>query len=231
MAKQPVLTPDEEIALARRVRAGDKAARNELVERNAPYVNRLMGHYAYLCKDDDLRQQMFLGLLEAADVYDPDTFHTKFLTIAQHYVKKYVRLYLSHRNLIFVPPNMRKPAQADGKRTGRAKARYDMMVTAAECAQHRPLYLGAYPHDADEIVGAEPEQEPGPSTSDEVLAALAKLSPLEEAIVCGRFGIGCSRETTKSLAQRFDLHPQKLTRIRDAAMRKLHGLLGDRRAG
>jgi len=224
VAKLPNLTADEEQTLGRRIRAGDAAARDELVQRNGGYVRRTAQRYAYICNEEDLTQEMFLGLLEAADRYDPDR-GCKFLTIASHYVKKYALDYLSQRGMVFVPPWIRASAPRTAHSTQRAKARYDQAAAAAEVAKRKPLYLGAYPRNGDEIVGAEPELRAGSSRHDEVHAALGQLSPFEESVICARYGIGCKRETTKTLAKRFDVHPQKVVRTRYRALRKLHRLL------
>jgi RNA polymerase primary sigma factor len=224
VAKLPNLTADEEQALGRRIQAGDAAARNELVQRNYGYVRKAALRFAYCCDVEDMKQEMFLGLVEAAGKYDPDR-GCKFLTIASHYVKKYALSYLSQRNIVFVPTWIRTSQPRTVHSTRRAKARYDQAAAAAEIAKRAPLYLGAYPNDGDEILGAERESNPRASVHNEVHAALAQLSSFEESVVCSRFGIGCKRETTKVLAKRFDVHPQKIVRTRNRALRKLHGLL------
>ena len=113
MAMRPNLTAEEEQALGRLIRAGDVAVRQELVNRNTGYVNKTWSRFRYICRDEDLRQEMFLGLMEAAARYDPDR-GCKFLTIAQHYVKKYALLYLAQRNLVFVPVLKRKTEPRTG---------------------------------------------------------------------------------------------------------------------
>ena len=170
---------------------------------------------------------MFLGLLEATDKYNPD-LGFKFLTIAQHYVKKYALLYLAKRNIVFVPPWIRKSEAHQGSRShksARAKSRFNGAATAAECARRRPIYLGSYPCNGEELVGAEREQENRSGENPELMKAIAKLSPLEAEVIRGRFGIGCRKESGKSIAARCEIHPQKIVNIRSAALKKLRGML------
>ena len=225
--KKPNLTAEEEQALGRLIRAGDVAARHELVNRNTGYVNKTWSRFAYICHDEDLRQEMFLGLMEAAVRFDPDRGY-KFLTIAQHYVKKYALTYLHKRNIVFVPPWIRKPESRKGSRShksAQAKARFDEAATAAECALRRPIYLGSYPFNGEELVGAEREQENRSDEHLELLKAIQQLSPLEAAVIRGRFGIGCRKESGKSIAARCEVHPQKIVNIRHNALRKLRSIL------
>ena len=73
-------------------------------------------------------------------------------------------------------------------------------------------------------MGAGPEPE---DTVDhtQLLAAIGQLLPLERAVICGRFGIGCRKQSGKAIAASHRLHPQKIVNIRSAALRKLRGML------
>ena len=226
MAMKSILTREEEQALGRMARAGDVAVRNELVERNQPYVNRFVRRYAMMCTTNDLkdmRQEAMIGLLEAAKRYDPDRFDCKFLTIASHYVKKQICIYLSERSLVHVPLYMHASHPVTKAKTGRSKARFDTAATAAEIAKRRPLYLGAYPQDGDEIIGAEPEHDS--LNFEQLESAIAKLPPLEREVIRGRFGVGSPKETGKAMAARFRCHPQKIVNIKHAAIAKLRHLM------
>jgi RNA polymerase sigma-B factor len=66
----PVDRTDE--ALVRRHLAGDAHAREELVRRLEPLVDRLARRYRGFPHRDDLRQVAFLGLAKAIDRFDPD---------------------------------------------------------------------------------------------------------------------------------------------------------------
>ena len=199
------------------------SARNELVTRNTGYVNLVANRYSNICADPDLRQQAYLGLLEAATVFDPERFTTRFLTIAHHYVKKYIMLYLSNRGLIRVPPVTQRTAR-------RATGELDDRARAAAMAMRKPVYLGAFPNDGDAILGVEPDNDSprapgGEHDCKRLLAAIDQLSSFEADVIKSGYGIGCKKEMIKATARRFNMHPQKIVRTRFGAIIKLRRLL------
>jgi RNA polymerase sigma factor (sigma-70 family) len=88
------LTADEERSLGRRIRAGDMAARAELVSRNAPlamYVATRMKPRG--CSREDMAQIGILGLYQAVDHFDPER-GVQFATYAVHWIHQAIRLEL-----------------------------------------------------------------------------------------------------------------------------------------
>lgn len=84
----PLLTADEEVALARRVQAGDMAARDELYQRNMRLVLKIASTYPQRGLDfDDLVQEGSIGLLRAIEKFDPDRGF-KFSTYATWWIKQ-----------------------------------------------------------------------------------------------------------------------------------------------
>jgi RNA polymerase sigma factor (sigma-70 family) len=66
-----ILTAAEEARLARRIEAGDAAARDEMIARNLPLVRSLAGAYADRgVAFDDLVQEGTVGLVRAVDKFD-----------------------------------------------------------------------------------------------------------------------------------------------------------------
>jgi RNA polymerase primary sigma factor len=85
---------DEERELATRARAGDRAARDELVRRNVPLVVAFVRKQALAgVSFDEVVQEGNLGLLRAAEKYDPDA-GTRFSTYAVWWIRAYVWKYL-----------------------------------------------------------------------------------------------------------------------------------------
>ena len=101
------LTAAEEVALGRRVRAGDLAARDELVQRNRFFALQFANSYRRRCRcrsQADLDQAALLGLIEGANAFDPDRHPgRKFITIARYYVQMEILAYLYSRPLIRIP--------------------------------------------------------------------------------------------------------------------------------
>lgn len=81
------LSEQEEAAICERIRNGDTDARRELVTPNLPfaaaYVKRFIGHGVDY---EDLRQLAAIGLMEAANKFDPDE-GASFRTFAVYHIK------------------------------------------------------------------------------------------------------------------------------------------------
>jgi RNA polymerase primary sigma factor len=106
VSKTPLLTPPQEMAVARLVRAGDPDAMQELVKRNLRFVisvakkyqNRGMGL-------SDLIGEGNLGLLTAARKFDPDQ-GVKFISYAVWWIRQSILAALArHGRTVRVPLN------------------------------------------------------------------------------------------------------------------------------
>jgi RNA polymerase primary sigma factor len=87
----PLLTAEEERQLAWRVQDGDPAARDHLVRANLRLVVSLARHYQGRGVDlPDLIAEGNLGLLRAAEAFDPD-MQTRFSTYAAYWVRQSLR--------------------------------------------------------------------------------------------------------------------------------------------
>ena len=105
ISRYPLLTPEQERALARRVRQGDMEARNEMVRANLRLVVSIAKGYvdrglSFL----DLIEEGNLGLLKAVERFNPDE-GCKFSTYASWWIKQTMR-----RALISKVKNVRVPA-------------------------------------------------------------------------------------------------------------------------
>ena len=83
-----LLTPEEEIALARRVQRGDLEARQRMVEANLRLVISIAKRYR--CRGlsfEDLVQEGIIGLMAAIMRFDPDKGY-RFSTYATHWIRQ-----------------------------------------------------------------------------------------------------------------------------------------------
>jgi len=100
-----LLSAAEETALAVRIQANDLDARNELIECNLKLVMSRVTWYARRSSadTDELFQEGCLGLLRAAEKYDP-TRGTRFSTFAVWWINQAIGRYLENAgNLVRVP--------------------------------------------------------------------------------------------------------------------------------
>lgn len=106
-ADLPRLTHEQEIQIGRRALAGNRAARNKLVEHNIRLAHKVAGYYVRrnpTVTKDDLIQAGVEGIIIAAQKYDPAK-GTRFSTYAMWYVQKYVRRHIeqTHSRTMTVP--------------------------------------------------------------------------------------------------------------------------------
>ncbi|HLT58767.1 MAG: sigma-70 family RNA polymerase sigma factor [Limnochordales bacterium] len=72
-----------DLALLARIRAGDGAAKEELVEKYIPMVKHIARHhYSSFLEFEDLMQEGLIGLLGAIEEYRPTEFNVKFSSFA-----------------------------------------------------------------------------------------------------------------------------------------------------
>jgi len=88
MTRARLLTASEEKSLARRVRSGDSAARTRLIEANMRLVvNIARSYHSNLIQFEDLVQEGAIGLMTAAERFDPEKGY-RFSTYATHWIKQ-----------------------------------------------------------------------------------------------------------------------------------------------
>ncbi|MDP3290299.1 MAG: sigma-70 family RNA polymerase sigma factor, partial [Methyloversatilis sp.] len=84
----PLLTPEEELALSRRVRQGDFEARQTMIERNLRLVVNIAKHYLNRGMPLlDLVEEGNLGLIHALEKFDPERGF-RFSTYATWWIRQ-----------------------------------------------------------------------------------------------------------------------------------------------
>src|SRR5580765_7802397 len=106
VSKTPLLKPHEEIALAKKVRAGDQEAMQELVKRNLRFVISVAKKYQNRgLALTDLIGEGNLGLLTAARKFDPDQ-GVKFISYAVWWIRQSILAALARQGrTVRVPLN------------------------------------------------------------------------------------------------------------------------------
>lgn len=88
LTQAPLLTPEEEVVLTRAVQAGDQKARDRLIESNMRLVINIAKTYRNRSIPlDDLIQEGAIGLMQAAERFDPDKGF-RFSTYATHWIRQ-----------------------------------------------------------------------------------------------------------------------------------------------
>jgi RNA polymerase primary sigma factor len=88
LTQAPLLTPEEEVALTKAVQAGDQKARQRLIESNMRLVINIAKTYRNRAIPlEDLIQEGAIGLMQAAERFDPDKGF-RFSTYATHWIRQ-----------------------------------------------------------------------------------------------------------------------------------------------
>jgi RNA polymerase primary sigma factor len=102
----PMLTPEEEVELTEKVINGDKAAADELVERNLRFVISVAKKYATdKIPLGDLVNEGNIGLIIAVNKFQP-TMGYKFISFAVWWIRKIILEHISkHGKMVRLPAN------------------------------------------------------------------------------------------------------------------------------
>jgi RNA polymerase primary sigma factor len=88
--KLPLLTPEEEIDLAKRIKKGDKAARAKMIQSNLRLVINIAKKYSYLGVSMlDLIEEGNLGLMKAVEKFNFKKGY-RFSTYAAWWIRQYI---------------------------------------------------------------------------------------------------------------------------------------------
>jgi RNA polymerase primary sigma factor len=88
--KLPLLTPEEEIELALRIKKGDKAARHKMIQSNLRLVINIAKKYSHLGVSMlDLIEEGNMGLMKAVEKFNPKKGY-RFSTYAAWWIRQYI---------------------------------------------------------------------------------------------------------------------------------------------
>ena len=135
IGKIDVLTPDEEVALAKKIRSGDRAARELLVKSNLRFVVSVAKQYQNNGLSlGDLINEGNLGLIKAAECFD-ETKGFKFISYAVWWIRQSILQAIAENSrLVRLPLNKISSINKVNKFFFRLEQEFQREPTAEEIA-------------------------------------------------------------------------------------------------
>jgi RNA polymerase primary sigma factor len=248
-----LLTPQEEIELAARIKKGDKKAREQMIKANLRLVVKIARDYEGIGLPLlDLISEGNIGLMKAVERFDPAK-GGKLSTYGSWWIKQSIKRALANQSKTIRLPvhlvdkisKMRRTAMRLQEELGREptdeELGEEMGITASRVAQMRmaairPASLDAPIGDEDSNNFAEVVQDESADTPYEqleektvtrMLQEMVKtLDPREATILRARFGLdGGPQKTLEEVGQKFGVTRERVRQIQNIALKKLRKMI------
>ena len=253
-----LLTPQEEIDLAARIKKGDREARAMMIKANLRLVVKIAHDYVNLGLPMlDLVSEGNIGLMKAVERFDPAK-GGKLSTYAAWWIKQSIKRALANQSkTIRLPVHLvdkiskmhrvalrmseelgREPTDDEvAEEIGLSRSKVSQLKTAAT----RPASLDAPIGDDDSIefgaiVGDEDAQTPfellrDKNLRDELRDLLKVLDDREYTIIFQRFGLdGGKPKTLEEVGKTFGVTRERIRQIQNIAVAKLRAALSEKEA-
>ena len=245
----PLLTAEQEVDLAQRIKAGDEAALHEMVRGNLRFVVSVAKKYQNQGLSlSDLINEGNYGLIKAAQRFD-ETRGFKFISYAVWWIRQAILQALAEQSrVVRLPLNRIGTISKIRKASTRLAQAYRRPPNVEELAaeldlpahkiedalRHQARHLSMDAPFGDDDDGSlldvlEDAASAGPddamvseSVRADVQRALASLGPREAEITRLYFGIGReSPMTLEEIGQEYELTRERVRQIKERALRKL----------
>lgn len=248
IGKEELITVEEEVELAQRIRKGDQEALEKLTKANLRFVVSVAKQYQNQGLSlPDLINEGNLGLIKAAEKFD-ETRGFKFISYAVWWIRQSILQALAEQSRIvrlplnqvgslnkinkafgrFEQENERTPSPeelADMLNLPKEKVSDTLRVSGRHVSVDAPFADGEDNNLLDVLVNADsPNADRGlinESLATEVDRALDTLTDREKDIIKYFFGIGCSEMTLEEIGEKFGLTRERVRQIKEKAIRRL----------
>ena len=249
IGRMSLLSPDEEIELARRIRNGDAAARERMINANLRLVVTIARDYVNLGLPlVDLISEGSIGLMKAVDRFDPEK-GVKLSTYAIWWIKRAIKNALSNQSKTIRLPartiekisRMRRVSAQMGSELGREPTEDELSeelgIATEKVARLRSV--GLRPESLDAPVGDDEQTELGENVrdeqtqtpfeslsekdfSDQIDRLLKSLNKREATIIAQRFGLnGTTAKPLEQVAEMIGVTRERVRQVEITALAKL----------
>lgn len=256
IGQTPLLTIQEEIDLASKIKKGDMNARAKMIKANLRLVVKIAHDYGNLGLPLlDLVSEGNIGLMKAVERFDPAK-GGKLSTYAAWWIKQSIKRALANQSKTIRLPvhlvdkiaKVKRLAMAMSEELGREPTDDELAeevgISAAKLSQLRtvsirPASLDAPMNDDDgtefgELVGDDTAVDPAENLADknlqeELADLLGVLDPRERKIINSRFGLdGGKSRTLEEVGQKFGVTRERIRQLQNIALAKLRRALRKR---
>ena len=250
IGREDLISVEEEVELAQRIRNGDQRALDKLTRANLRFVVSVAKQYQNQGLSlPDLINEGNLGLIKAAQKFD-ETRGFKFISYAVWWIRQSILQALAEQSRIvrlplnqvgslnkiskelskFEQENQRRPSAeelANRLDIPVEKISSTISVSGRSISVDAPFaegedncMLDVLTNDDSPMADSSLNQE---SLSKEVDRALNQLHDREREILKMFFVIGCQEMTLEEIGDKFDLTRERVRQIKEKAIRKLKG--------
>ena len=249
IGKEGLITAEDEVELAKRIREGDHTALDKLVRANLRFVVSVAKQYQNQGLSlPDLINEGNLGLIKAAQKFD-ETRGFKFISYAVWWIRQSILQALAEQSrIVRLPLNQVGSLNKINKAFARLEQEFERTPSADEIAQSLDL-PGDKVADSIKVSGRHvsvdaplKEGEDGSlldlmvnmdspvadrdlmreSLLAEINRSLATLTPKEQEVLTLFYGIGLKNSwTLDEIGDKFDLTRERVRQIKEKAIRKL----------
>ncbi|MBK1834006.1 RNA polymerase sigma factor RpoD/SigA [Roseibacillus ishigakijimensis] len=253
ISKTPLLTPEEEVELAERIKKGDKAARTQMIKANLRLVVKIAQDYSgYGLPLSDLISEGNIGLMKAVERFDPNK-GGKLSTYGSWWIKQSIKRALANQSkTIRLPVHMvdkiarmrrisamlaealgREPTDEElAEELGLPRRKLAMLKRAAQ----RPTSLDEPFGEEDrgsygDVIGDERAVNPFDALADKNMHGhlddlLEVLDERESKIIDARFGLnGRKPMTLEEVGREFGVTRERIRQLQNVALQKMRRAL------
>ena len=251
IAKERLITPEEEVELSRRIKSGDQEALNQLVKANLRFVVSVAKQYQNQGLSlQDLINEGNVGLIKAAQRFD-ETRGFKFISYAVWWIRQSILQAVAEQaRTIRLPMNQVGAVSKLKKTAAMLEQEYQRRPSTEEIAKELDLpeakvrsLLGMNLHqistdapldDDDEGNFLDVYVDQDSTTTDQAVEkesdnnaihkALQLLTDKEREVLSMYYGIGTAREySLDEIAMALGISRERTRQIRDRALKRLKG--------
>ena len=248
IGKEDLITVEEEVELAQRIRKGDRLALEKLTKANLRFVVSVAKQYQNQGLSlPDLINEGNLGLIKAAEKFD-ETRGFKFISYAVWWIRQSILQALAEQSrIVRLPLNQVGSLNKINKAFSKFEQENERVPSPEELASMMDLpkekiidtlrVSGRHVSvDAPFVEGEDNslldvlENKDSPiaddmlmneSLSREIERSLATLTERERDIIRLFFGIGCQEMTLEEIGEKFGLTRERVRQIKEKAIRRL----------